>query len=71
MTPLEFETKCKDICPHCAAGETVRFREDTKEFVHDWSFGAVDLKIGRRVGMGHGICQAHDLRMKGKDSVDG
>ena len=71
MTLLEFETKCRDLCPHCAAGEHVRFRTDTNEHVHDWSFGTVDPKIGRRTGIGHGICLAHELRLKQKDLVDG
>jgi hypothetical protein len=70
VTEFDFESKCKDLCPHCAAGEVVRYREDTKEFVHDWSFGAVDMKIGRRVGMGHGMCAAHELRLKGADHVE-
>ena len=71
MTPLEFETKCKDLCPHCAAGEPARLRADTNEWVHDWSFGAVDKKLGRAAGMGHGMCGAHALRLKEKDLVDG
>lgn len=71
MTRNEFDSKCKDLCSHCAAGETVRYRNDSNEFVHDWSFGGVDPKLGRRAGMGHGICLANDLRMKEKDLVDG
>jgi hypothetical protein len=71
VTLLEFETKCRDLCPHCAAGEHVRQRTDTSEWVHDWSFGGMDPKIGRRTGIGHGICLAHDLRLKQKDLVDG
>lgn len=71
MTPLAFESKCKDLCPHCAAGEKVRVREDTGENVHDWSFGPVDAKTGRRSGVGHGICAAHELRLKGKSVIDG
>jgi hypothetical protein len=70
MTEFEFESKCKDLCVHCAAGEIVRFREDTREFVHDWSFGAVDPKTGRKSGFGHGICGAHALRLKGKDHIE-
>lgn len=68
----EFEAKCREICLHCAAGEPVRQRTDTGEFVHDFSFGGVDPKIGRRTGMGHSICSAHDLRTQweGKLSVN-
>ncbi len=62
MSPEEFAAKCKELCPHCAAGEKVRQREDTAEFVHDFSFGAVDPLLGRPRGMGHSICQAHEFR---------
>jgi hypothetical protein len=60
----EFEQLCKDQCPRCAAGDPLRYREDSGEFVHDFSFGMFEPKIGRPVGMGHGICLAHDLRIK-------
>jgi hypothetical protein len=71
VTKDEFDSKCRDLCPHCAAGEVVRHREDTNEHVHDWSFGAVDPKTGRKSGFGHGMCGAHALRLKEKDLVDG
>ena len=58
----EFEAKCKELCPHCAAGEKVRVRLDTGENVHDFSFGMADPKLGRPTGMGHSICQAHEFR---------
>ena len=71
MTPADFEAKCKELCPHCAAGEAVRLRTDTNEWCHDFSFGAVDPKVGRPRGQGHSICQAHEFRMQNKDQVVG
>ena len=68
MTKDELEAKCKELCPHCKAGEPVRQREDTREFVHDFSFGAPEgTPLGRRQ-MGHGICGAHDLRTQNGQS---
>lgn len=59
MTPAEFTQRCKDLCPHCAAGAAVRQRLDTFEFVHDT---AVDIPgvIGKR--MGHAYCTATEFR---------
>ncbi len=71
MTQAEFDAKCRELCPHCAAGEPVRQRLDTDEFVHDFSFGEVDPKINRRIGIGHSICSAHEFRMQNKDQVSG
>ena len=62
MMPTEFEAKCKELCSHCAAGEGVRRRLDTFEWVHDFSFGAVDQNTGLKRGVGHGICGAHEFR---------
>ena len=62
MTPTEFDAECKNLCPHCAAGEPVRQRDDTKEWVHDFSFGAVDPNTGRKSGIGHSLCAAHEFR---------
>lgn len=71
MTRTELENQCKDICPHCKAGEAVRLRIDTFEFVHDFSFGDPDPKLGRRAGFGHGICHAHDLRKEWEGKLSG
>lgn len=68
MTSSEFEAKCKELCPHCAAGEVVRQRTDTLEWVHDLSFGAVDSKTGRKIGFGHGLCGAHEFRKQNGQS---
>lgn len=62
MIPDEFDAKCKALCPHCAAGAVLRQREDTLEWVHDFAFGAIDPKLGRPAGIGHGICLAHEFR---------
>lgn len=61
MTPSEFESTIKDICPHCKIGVTVRQREDTKEWVHD---------IFRGTAVSHGICLATHFRNKWKDSLE-
>ena len=71
MTQAEFDAECRKLCAHCAANEKVRWRDNTREFVHDFAFGNVDPKIGRRVGMGHTICGAHAYREKYKDQVVG
>ena len=68
MTSDELEAKCKELCPHCKAGEPVRRRLDTFEWCHDFSFGAPEsIPFGRRQ-MGHGICGAHDLRTRNGQS---
>jgi hypothetical protein len=71
VTQDEFDAKCKELCPHCAAGEVVRQRTDTLEWVHDFSIGGdpPNKPFGRR-SMGHGICQAHAFRMTRKDSAE-
>jgi hypothetical protein len=68
MTSEELEAKCKELCPHCKAGEPVRRRLDTFEWVHDFSFGSVDPNTGRKSGFGHSICGAHDLRKQNGQS---
>lgn len=71
MTSEEFDIKCKELCPHCAAGEVARLRTDSNEWAHDFSFGNKDPKTGRSFGQGHGICQAHDFRTQNKDQLSG
>ena len=46
LTETELEQVAREICPHCKRGyemqlrgekgHTLRFRDDTKEFVHDF-----------------------------------
>ena len=62
MSTDQFQAQCQQACPRCAAGDPVRLRADTGEWVHDWSFGGTDPKTGRLLGNGHGICLANDLR---------
>lgn len=71
MTSDEFDRFCKDICPHCKQGRTLRQRDDTYEFVHDFASGPVDPRIGRPTGMGHAFCLATHFRIKHKDSLSG
>ncbi len=71
MTQAEFDVQVKALCPRCAAGDKVRLREDSREWVHDWSFGVPDPKIGRSPGMGHGICLAHAFRTEWEGKIDG
>ena len=71
MTQAEFDAECKKLCPHCEAGEKIRWRDNTKEWVHDFSFGGIDPKLGRRSGMGHSICQAHAFRIANQGQISG
>lgn len=68
MTPENFEQFCKDICPHCAAGSSVRQRDDTGEIVHDTSI-AIPGTLGKR--QGHAFCLASNFRKKWKDRIGG
>ena len=49
LTKEEFDEACLEICPHCREKMTLRFREATKEWVHDGN--------GK-----HAICWANGLR---------
>jgi hypothetical protein len=71
VTEAEFDAECKKLCPHCAAGENLRWRESTSENVHDFSFGPKDPKLGRSLGMGHSLCQAHAYREANKGLISG
>jgi len=67
----EFEARCKELCPHCAAGSVVRQRTDTGEHVHDFASGTTDPNIGFKRSFGHGICHAHQFRTDNKDLASG
>jgi hypothetical protein len=71
MIPEELEAKCKELCPHCKAGEPVRRRLDTFEWVHDFSFGAPEVTPFGRRQQGHSICDAHELRTQNGQSRAG
>ena len=49
LSKEEFEEVCELVCPLCRTGATMRYREPTKEWVHDGN------------GM-HSICWASGLR---------
>lgn len=63
LTDLEFEDECCRKCPHCyrardmrklgQLGHTLRWREDTREHVHDFA---------NRTSLTHAYCQATLLR---------
>ena len=62
MTRDEFEQTCKDVCPSCANGDSLRQREDTGEFVHD---------IHNKNAFSHVFCLASNYRNKHRDQVSG
>ena len=59
LTDDEFEKQCQDKCAYCKAGATLRYRNDSNEFVHDYAKGG---------SFSHSICHAHDFR---KAKADG
>lgn len=52
MTP-ELEQQAKDACEHCRKGSLLRFRSNTREWVHDYWNGSAFM---------HTICRADALR---------
>lgn len=65
---FDLEQTARDICPHCQRawemqrlhkkGHTLRFREDTKEWVHDFvKQSAPDTNLFEHV-----YCQASEMR---------
>jgi hypothetical protein len=57
LTEDEFVEAVNGTCKHCAAGSPVRYRTETKEYVHDW--------VGERGAartMSHAFCLATGLR---------
>lgn len=53
LTDEEFEKLASDNCPACKAGNEVRFRSDTLEFVHDHVKGAA---------RSHQLCLSNGMR---------
>lgn len=64
----DFESICKDICPHCAAGAPLRHRDDTGEWIHDLSTDITGT-FGKRFGQT--ICMATHFRNKHGGSASG
>ena len=61
VTQDELEQMYMLVCPTCAAGQVVRQRTDTKEWVHD--VVTKTMPGGRLVTtVAHGICGANGLR---------
>ena len=53
LNKAEYEELCRANCPYCRAGNEVKFRKDTSEFIHD------------HVGKGtwsHTLCLSNGLR---------
>lgn len=74
-----FEAVCAACCPHCAAGSTVRYRSETREWVHDYVARdhAIDTPDLARQGgplrlmpgtVAHTLCQVTDLRNASPDA---
>jgi hypothetical protein len=53
LTDEEFEKMASDNCPACKAGNEVRFREDSLEFVHDHVKGS---------SFSHQLCLSNGMR---------
>jgi len=53
LTPEELTEMVNQTCPRCKDGNAPRFREDTKEWVHD---------TGGRGSFSHTFCLATGLR---------
>lgn len=53
LTKLEYEEALRVMCPHCAAGNVPRRREDTGEIVHDLGVGNKNI---------HTICWSNHFR---------
>ena len=53
LTPDEFEEVCGLVCPHCRAGQPIRKRDDTGEYVHDAILNTSHA---------HALCWANGLR---------
>lgn len=65
MTPAskdELEQVCKEICPACAAGNTIRQRTDTLEWIHTFT---------NQGGFSSAFCLASNYRNKYKDRFSG
>ena len=68
-TDTEFEQLCRDVCEHCRRGyamllrhekgHTLRFREDTQEWAHDF---IKELPTADGIVFDHQFCQADKLR---------
>lgn len=68
MFALDLEDAAKRRCVHCAAGNPVKYRENTGEWVHDYvnqrllPNGTIVPTAG---AFAHTICHANELRKSG------
>lgn len=58
----DFGELCRVVCPHCAKGVEVRYRPETREFVHD---------INKGTSFSHTLCLANGLWLKYQDRSSG
>jgi hypothetical protein len=71
LTELEFEDACCRTCPHCNAardmaklgqkGHMLRWRPDTREFVHDFVLVKSDARF-KGTELTHAYCRASLMR---------
>lgn len=61
LTDEEFEALAKENCPYCKRGIAIRYRTDTREFVHDNIKGA---------SFSHSLCLSNGMRKARKTQVD-
>jgi hypothetical protein len=59
----DFDQLCKIVCPSCARGDTLRFRVDSQEWVHDKKINMTTFS--------HSICWANGLRKKYQNEHSG
>ena len=53
LTDEEFEAMATDNCPACKSGSVPRYREETREFVHDYVKGS---------SFSHQLCLSNGMR---------
>jgi len=56
----DFGDLCRTVCPNCAQGVEVRYRPETREYVHD---------VRRGNSVSHGLCLANGLWKKYQDKA--
>lgn len=62
LTDEEFEAMAMANCPACKSGNVPRFREDTKEFCHDYAKGS---------SFSHQLCLSNGMRNARRVPTDG
>lgn len=62
LTDEEFESLVISNCPACMAGNAVRFRDDTKEFIHDYVKGSA---FSQQLCLSNGMRNARRIQQGG------